>query len=160
MLDESSVAQGDPVTAARSLLELSQPELRAEVQKLLARTPALSSNGIGQSLHHADDALARARGVLGSSLGEEQVRRCLSWLAQSGVNLTQVARQRLSSMDAKHVVERWHDPRRTWNSYVSNGSLIAACLLTGVQVVGIEGSQNAWVGLVAKAQVSSSPWAA
>jgi hypothetical protein len=159
-MSELHVAQGDPVTAARSLLRLSEPELRAQIQRLMARVPALSSNGLGRSLNHADDAHQRARVVLASSGGEEQVRRCLSWLAQSGVKPTQVARQRLSSMDAKHVVERWHDPRRTWNSYVSNGALIVACLLTRVQVVPVEGSQNAWLGLAVKSSANASPWAA
>jgi len=125
----------------------------------MARTPDLSSNGLGRSLNHEPDAHQCARGVLASSEGERQVRRALAWIAPSGVRPVPVARQRSSSYDLKHRVEVWHHPRRAGNVYVSNGALIAAALLTGLEVVPIEGSPNAWVGL-ARASELPSPWAA
>jgi len=150
----------DPVTLAGSLLALSEPELRARIQKLMAQVPALSTNGLGQSHNHAPEAHARARSVLASSAGEEQVRHALLWLAHSGVKPAPVARARIGSYDAKHRAERWSREHGSRTAYVSNGAMIVACLLTGVDVLGIENSVNAWLGLTVKSQVNVCPWAA
>jgi len=106
-MSECVVEQRDLATVARSLLALDEQALRGEIQRLMARVPLLSSNGLGRSLTHADDAHQRARSVLASSEGERQVRRALTWLACSGVRATSVAKARASSYDAKHRAERW-----------------------------------------------------
>src|SRR3954453_18462849 len=74
----------DPASLAGSLLCSTEPELRSKVQALMARTPDLSSNGLGRSLNQEPDAHQCARGVLASSEGERQVRRALAWIASSG----------------------------------------------------------------------------
>ena len=61
-----SSADLEPVLKASSLLRLTELELRAEVQLLMARIPDLSTNGIGQGSQSAE-AHRRARGVLTSS---------------------------------------------------------------------------------------------
>ncbi len=100
-------------------------ELAKRLDALLMDVPSLGYHGIGT-------------GDAWSAFGYVEVFHAANWL--SGFNQLAI-KPRSSSYVLKHIVER------ATGRYISNGSMIAAAVLSGVEITPVKGSINAFIGI-------------
>lgn len=129
MADEELIIHDNTAEYERQLADLSE-----RLDALLLAAPWLNYHGIGTG-----DAWPASR--------HKEVFRAAKWL--SGFKRLD-AKPRASSYILKHIVER------ATGRYISNGSMIAAAVLSGVEITPVKGSINALIGIPAQSYFAAN----
>lgn len=129
MADEELIIHDNTAEYERQLADLSE-----RLDALLLAAPWLNYHGIGTG-----DAWPASR--------HKEVFRAAKWL--SGFKRLD-AKPRASSYVLKHIVER------ATGRYISNGSMIAAAVLSGVEVAPVKDSINAFIGIPAQSYFAAN----